>query len=168
MFSFLNRFLELIPLGTSILLIIIFSINDGGLLSYDFTPALGAICVFYWFFTSRWLVGTLTIFLIGLFADIVSLTPYGIQSVALLLAYYITKEQRELCTKYGFLAFWLFFGYFLAIFFLVKAVMTAIYFTSISFTYSFIAQYLYTFFLYPIIHFLLSFISLKKIVLIRF
>lgn len=168
MFTYLNRFLELIPLGTSLLFIVISSVDDGPFFHFLYTPILSVICVFYWFFSTRGLIGTLTIFLIGIFSDIMLLNPIGTDAFALLIAYYFTREQRELCTRYGFFAFWMFFGYFSLIFFLIRTILLSMYFFSINFDSTTIAQYLFTFFLYPVVHYVLSYLRLKKIIFIKF
>ncbi len=167
MFSYLNRLLELIPFASSIFFITLFAISDGGIFHHSFRPAISAIFVFYWFFANIGLMGTLTIFIIGIYSDAMYLSPLGIESFSLLVAYYITRGQKELCTKYGFLAFWIFFGYFLLIFFTFKAILMAIFFSSLNFNNIILSQYLFTFFLYPIIHYIFSFFKLKKITFIR-
>ncbi|MDX1950382.1 MAG: rod shape-determining protein MreD [Rickettsiales bacterium] len=167
MFLYLNKFLELIPLASSVLFITLFAITDGGLFHNSYTPAISAIFVFYWFFANLGLMGTLTIFFIGFYSDVMFLNPIGIESFSLLIAYYITRSQKELCSKYGFLAFWLFFGYFLFIFFFFKFILLSIFVGSVNFIGVIFSQYLFTFFLYPIIHYMFSFFKLKKITFIR-
>jgi len=167
MYLFLNKFYQLVPIVLSSLLILISAANDGTLIHYSFSPAIAAICVFYWVFTYPDLIGSLTVFFVGLISDVVFIQPLGMDSFALLVAYLLTSNQREDVIKYGFFVVWGFFAYFLFIFFAVKMMISYIYLSDIFFDFDIIVQYMFTFLIYPVVHRLLGLIRFKKIISLR-
>jgi len=167
MYLFLSRFYQIVPILLSALLILISASNDGTVYDYTFTPSVVAICVFYWVFTYPDLIGSLTVFIIGLISDIIFLQPLGLDSFSLLIAYLLTSYQRNDVVKYGFFVVWGFFGYFLVIFFMVKLLISFVYFSSIFFNFSLVLQYVLTFLTYPICHRILAILRFKKIISLR-
>jgi rod shape-determining protein MreD len=167
MYLFLNRFYQIVPILLSALLILISAGNDGTVYDYTFTPAIAAICVFYWVFTYPDLIGSLTVFVIGLISDIIFLQPLGLDSFSLLVAYLLTSYQRDDVIKYGFLVVWGFFAYFLVIFYMVKLIVAYIYLGDVFFSFDMIMQYILTFLTYPVCHRILAILRFKKIISLR-
>ncbi len=164
---FLNRFYQIIPIFLSSLLILISASNDGTVYDYTFTPSIAAVCVFYWVFTYPDLIGSLTVFVIGLVSDIIFLQPLGMDSFSLLIAYLLTSHQRNDVIKYGFLVVWGFFGYFLLIFVMVKLIVAYLYLGDVFFNFDIVLQYILTFLIYPVCHRVLAILRLKKIISLR-
>lgn len=164
---FLNRIYQIVPIFLSSLLILISAGNNGTVIDYSFTPAIAAACVFYWVFIYPDLIGSLTVFIIGMVSDIIFLQPLGMDSLALLIAYTLTSHQRDDVVKYGFLVVWSFFAYFLFIFFAIKLMSAYIYMGDIFFSFDLIIQYMLTFLIYPLVHRILAFVRFKKIVALR-
>jgi rod shape-determining protein MreD len=164
---FLNRFYQIVPIALSAFLILISAANDGTVINYAVTPWVAAICVFYWVFTYPDLIGSLTVFVIGLISDIIFLQPFGLDSFSLLIAYVLTSHQREDVVKYGFFIVWGFFAYFLMIFFVVKLAVSYLYVNDFIFNFDIIMQFIATFLLYPAIHRILAILRFKKIVSLR-
>ncbi len=167
MYLFLNRFYQIVPIALSGLLILISASNDGTTYDYTFTPSLAAICVFYWVFTYPDLIGSLTVFIIGLISDIIFLQPLGLDSFSLLITYFLTSHQREDVVKYGFFVVWGFFAYFLLIFYSIKLITSFVYLGDIFFSFDIVIQYILTFLIYPIAHRILVVLRFKKIVALR-
>jgi rod shape-determining protein MreD len=167
MYLFLNRFYQIVPILLSTLLILISAANDGTVIDYTFTPCLAAICVFYWVFTYPDLIGSLTVFVIGLISDIIFFQPLGLDIFSLLIAYVLTSKQRDDVVKYGFMVVWSFFAYFLFIFFAVKMLASFVYFGDIFFSFDLVIQYILTFLVYPIAHRILAILRFKKMVALR-
>ena len=164
---FSNRFYQLVPILLSMVMILAAASNDGTVYDYSFTPAMAAICVFYWVFVYPDLVGSLTVFIIGLISDIMFLQPLGMDSFSLLIAYLLTSYQRDDVIKYGFLVVWGFFAYFLIIFFLVKLMVAFIYHGDLFFSFDIIIQYILTFLTYPLVHRILAILRFKKLISLR-
>lgn len=167
MYMFLNRLLELFPVFISFIVMQLFAFNDGSFFHYSFMPYISSICVFYWVFNYPQIVGSLSVFSIGLLSDILLLNPVGVESFSLLVAYLVTIGQREAITKYGFLLLWISFAFFLIVFILCKLTLMSIFAGDFIFNYTVIAQSVFTFLLYPLIHKLFGFLHLKRIVLLR-
>lgn len=167
MYIFLNRLLELFPVFISFIAMQIFAFNDGTMFHFSFLPSISAICVFYWVFNYPQIVGTLSIFIIGLISDILFLNPLGTESFALLMAYLITIGQRETVVKYGFLLLWISFAIFLVIFTFFKVLLLAVFSNVLLFDYTIITQYLLTVLLYPVVHKAFGYLHIKRIVALR-
>lgn len=164
---FLNRFYQIVPILLSSILILASASNDGTVYDYSFTPCLAAVCVFYWVFTYPDLVGSVTVFFIGMVSDIMFLQPLGLDSFSLLIAYMLTSHQREDVVKYGFMVMWGFFAYFLFIFFSLKLMISYLYLGDVFFSFDLIIQFILTFLIYPISHRILAVLRFKKIVALR-
>lgn len=167
MYIFLNRLLELFPVFISFLMMQLFAFNDGTMFHYSFLPAISAICVFYWAFNYPEVVGTLSVFIIGLISDIIFLNPIGTESFSLLMAYLLTIGQREIIIKYGFLLLWISFSIFLLIFMFFKMLLLAIFANTLIFDFTILTQFLLTVLLYPLIHKVFGFLHIKRIVSLR-
>ncbi len=167
MYLLLNRFYQIVPIMLSTLLILISSANDGTVIDYSFTPSLAAICVFYWVFIYPDLIGSLTVFVIGIISDMVFLQPLGLDAFSLLVAYMLTSYQRDDVVKYGFTVMWGFFGYFLVIFWAVKLIMSYLYVGDVFFDFDIVVQYILTFLTYPVAHRIMAMLRFKKIVALR-
>jgi len=163
MYIFLNRLLELIPVLLAFLVMQLFAFNDGTLFHYSFMPYVSVMCVYYWVFNYSEVVGTMSVFIIGIISDIVFLNPLGLESFSLLVAYLLTVNQRDVITRYGFLLLWIYFALFCLIFVLVRTILMSLYVGSFVLDYTVLAQFLLTLFLYPIIHRLFSFFHIKRI-----
>lgn len=164
---FFNRFYQFFPIMLSALLILISAANDGTVIQYSYTPVIAAICVFYWVFTYPDLIGSVTVFIIGLISDVMFLQPMCLDSFSLLIAYMLTAKLRDDVVKYGFLIVWGFFAYFLLIFFIVKLMVSYLYFGEVFFTFDYMLQFILTFLCYPICHRILAILRFKKIVALR-
>ncbi len=167
MYIFLNRLLELFPIFASFIVMQIFAFNDGTVFHHSFLPSIAAICVFYWVFNYPQIVGTFSVFIIGLISDILFLYPIGVTSFSLLVAYLVTISQRELVVKYGFLLLWVSFGFFYLVFYIVQTFMMTLYADVFIFKSTMLAQFLLTILMYPIIHKIFSFMHIKRIVSFR-
>ncbi len=164
---FLNRFYQIVPIVLSALLILISAANDGTVIDHTFTPAIAAACVFYWVFVYPDLIGSVTVFIVGLISDIIFLQPIGMDSLALLIAYTLTSHQRDDVVKYGFMVIWGFFAYFLFIFYAIKMMSAYVYMGEIFFSFDIIIQFILTFLTYPLVHRILAFVRFKKIIALR-
>jgi len=164
---FSNRLYQLVPIFMSGFLILVSAANDGTVIDYSFTPSVAAICIFYWVFIYPDLIGSLTVFIIGLISDIIFLQPLGLDSISLLVAYMLTSYQRNDVVKYGFMVMWGFFAYFLLVFFTVKILCAFLYMGDVFFSFDMVIQYILTFLAYPLLHRLMAFVRLKKIVSLR-
>lgn len=155
------------PILLSAFLILASASNDGSVYDYTFTPSIAAVCVFYWVFTYPDLIGSLTVFVIGLVSDIIFLQPFGMDSFSLLIAYLLTSYQRDDVIKYGFFVVWGFFAYFLIIFYAIKLMVAYIYIGDVFFNFDTVVQYILTFLVYPICHRILAVLRFKKIISLR-
>jgi len=167
MYLFLNRFYHLIPILSSALLMLIFSFNSGSVFNSYYTPSIAAICVYFWAFHFFRLISVFDIFIVAIISDFVNQTPLGTESAALLLAYFLTISQRDIAIKYGFSLFWIFFGAFLGLYSLIKFVLLSLYFWELNFDQHLFPQFAITFLLFPLIHRLLSFIGLKRVISLK-
>ena len=168
MYSLLNKFYEVIPFVSSALLILILSFNSAIFFDYRYSPSVSAICVFFWSFFNPRFIGSFAIFMIGLFSDIISLNPLGLESICLILAAYACSWQREDVIKFGFMVSWGFFAFFLLIFYSIKFLLMILYNYNFIFDGTYLLQFLFTFLLYPLIHKILSYIRIEKSIMFRF
>lgn len=167
MYLFLNRFYHIVPILTSVLLMLFFSFNSGEVYDSSYTPSVAAICVYFWTFNFSRLIGMMDIFVVAIISDFISQMPVGTESASLLIAYFVTISQKELATKYGFMLFWGFFAAFLLVYTVVKFGILSLYFLEFNADQHLLAQYTVTFLLFPLIHRLLSFIGLKRVISLK-
>ena len=167
MYSLLNKLISFVPLLVSIVIVLIFNFNDGSLFSYKYSPAVAAICVYYWAFFYPTIFTALSIFILGLFADIFSGYPIGLSSFCLLITYYMLISQRESVMKYGFFVFWAFFMFFLLIYYIIKLALLSLFFFDLYIEFYQLANFLFTILLYPLLHYMMSYVRMRRIVLFK-
>jgi hypothetical protein len=143
-------------------LTLIFSFNNGDVFNSYYSPSIAAICVYYWVFNYPKLISVFDIFFVSLISDFVNQTPIGTETFALIFTYILTISQKELVVRYGFTFFWCYLAYFLLIYCTIKFLILSLYFWEFNISQNLMAQLTITFLLYPLLHKLLSYISLKR------
>ena len=73
-------------------------------------PAVALACVFFWSLNRPASMAPPAVFLLGLLADLLGLTPPGVSVVILLGAHGLAAGWRRLLVQQGFLAVWLVFA----------------------------------------------------------
>ena len=69
-------------------------------------PSLALMAVFYWTLHRPDLFPAVAVFLVGIFYDILTGGPMGVQAAILLLVYWVTGSQRRLFLRRSFLVVW--------------------------------------------------------------
>lgn len=111
---FLQRFdlalRSAVPVGFSFFLVLIgqvpFGLSGGAILA----PHLALICVFYWAVHRPDLMPAWSVFLLGLFQDLLTGEPLGVGSFTLLFGYGIIVSQRRFLVSFGVPLLWLSFA----------------------------------------------------------
>ena len=112
----LSRLYFLIPVLITLVLIIFANTDYGYYYNQAFLPELVIISCFYWILYFPKNMNMLSVFLVGIFADLVASSPVGITSFSLILSRFFLRNQREPMLRFGFYITWLGFIVFLSIY----------------------------------------------------
>ena len=119
------------------------------------TPMLALIAVYHWTVFRPELLPSPAVFIIGLFLDLLSGGPVGINAVVLLLVYGVVLSQRRFLFGKSFAVVWIGFGVVGASATLVTFLVVSLYhFTPVA-PQGFLFQYLLTLGLFPLISWML-------------
>jgi len=147
----LNTLKLLIPITSTILLMLFFlSPNSFSFWSY-MTPSIAMCCVYYWLLNGPENFDLGSVYIIGALEDLLSTTPLGVNIITLLVIYIIISNQEKFFYRKTFDVTWWSFSIVAAISFVIKWVIISIYYQKAIPVDLMILSYCMTFVLYPII-----------------
>ncbi len=153
--SFGNRFDNIFdfafPLSTALLCVMISMLPIGLSSGFSANPSFALMAIFYWALYRPDLMPPVSVFLVGLFQDLISGAPGGFWAFVYLIVYAIVFSQRLFFIGKAFFAIWTGFG---VIALIVGMVAWAIICLNSSMYLSpapFISQAMFSFIFYPLI-----------------
>lgn len=150
---------RILPLLTSILLVLISYIPMDFSLVNNIRPAIGMICVYFWMIHRPDLFNLLSVYILGLFDDIISSVPMGSNIFALLVLYLLVNNLQRFFNGKPFIITWYGFATLSLATFFLKWLIVSIYYgqflpVSIAFF-----SYLVTIAFYPFISLINAFVQ---------
>lgn len=152
-------FQRILPLATSILLLMISYIPLDFSLFNNIRPAIGIICVYFWVIHRPDLFNLWSVYLLGLVDDIISASPFGSNIVALLVLYVLINNSSRFINAKPFIVTWYWFALLSLVTMLARWLLVSVYYsqflplTILSFS------YLCTAAAYPLVSLLLAYIQ---------
>lgn len=118
-----------VPLGLSVLLVILFCMPMEFFELSGLRPQVGIICVYYWVEKRPYIFGPISAFLLGLLTDVCCATPLGINCFLLMMLAFSLNKIYHYFHPASFVIDWLFFALNVMCFALLKWLIFAIYFS---------------------------------------
>ncbi|MBP5399187.1 MAG: rod shape-determining protein MreD [Alphaproteobacteria bacterium] len=137
LFSLLWMILSLIPLRSDLNLVA--------------RPMIGLMCVYFWTMYRSDLFGVFSVFVLGMFFDILSIAPFGIYTLLYLIMYVTVINVSKYITEKNFEILWVGFSLLLAGLMFVGWFMSSLYYTQFLPFKSFLFSYFISVALYPLV-----------------
>lgn len=123
-------FQRLLPLLTSMLLLLISYIPLDLPLSNNMRPAVGMICVYFWLLHRPDVFNLLSVYVLGLTEDIITSAPFGSNIFALLVMYVLVTNLSKYFNAKPFVIIWYGFGLLSLVTFLSRWLVVSVYYSS--------------------------------------
>ncbi len=152
-------FQRILPLATSVLLLMISYIPLDFSLFNNIRPAIGIICVYFWVIHRPDLFNLWSVYFLGLLDDIISASPFGSNILALLVLYVLINNSSRFINAKPFIVTWYWFALLSLVTMLARWLVVSVYYsqflplTILSFS------YLVTAAAYPLVSLLLAYIQ---------
>lgn len=152
-------FQRILPLATSVLLLMISYIPLDFSLFNNIRPAIGIICVYFWIIHRPDLFNLWSVYFLGLLDDIISASPFGSNILALLVLYVLINNSSRFINAKPFIVTWYWFALLSLVTMLARWLVVSVYYsqflplTILSFS------YLVTAAAYPLVSLLLAYIQ---------
>ena len=152
-------FQRILPLATSVLLLMISYIPLDFSLFNNIRPAIGIICVYFWVIHRPDLFNLWSVYFLGLLDDIISASPFGSNILALLVLYVLINNSSRFINAKPFIVTWYWFALLSLVTILARWLVVSVYYcqflplTILSFS------YLVTAAAYPLVSLLLAYIQ---------
>lgn len=105
-FNIKKTFLQLLPVISSIVFVILFNIHTNPLVSSNIRPSISMICIYFWLINSEDIFGTFSVYIIAIFEEMLSSTPLGSNLLTLLILYITVTLIHKFVYHKSFLIFW--------------------------------------------------------------
>lgn len=152
-------FQRMLPLITSILLLLISYIPLNFSISNNMRPAMGIICVYFWMIHRPDLFNLVSVYILGLFDDIISSVPMGSNILALLVLYLLVNNLQHFFNGKPFIITWYGFATLSLATFCVKWLVVSIYYGQFLPLSILFFTYLVTIAFYPFISLINAFVQ---------
>ena len=152
-------FQRILPLATSVLLLMISYIPLDFSLFNNIRPAIGIICVYFLVIHRPDLFNLWSVYFLGLLDDIISASPFGSNILALLVLYVLINNSSRFINAKPFIVTWYWFALLSLVTMLARWLVVSVYYsqflplTILSFS------YLVTAAAYPLVSLLLAYIQ---------
>lgn len=152
-------FQRILPLATSVLLLMISYIPLDFSLFNNIRPAIGIICVYFWIIHRPDLFNLWSVYFLGLLDDIISASPFGSNILALLVLYVLINNSSRFINAKPFIVTWYWFALLSLVTMLARWLVVSVYYsqflplTILSFSYLVMAA------AYPLVSLLLAYIQ---------
>lgn len=156
-------FKRILPLVSSILLLAISYVPLDLSIFNNIRPVVGMICVYYWMLHRPDLFNLGSVFLLGLFDDIITSAPVGSNIMALLLLYVLVNNLSRFFNAKPFIVTWYGFAILSFVVMLSRWLVVSIYYSQFLPLTILFFSYLVTIAAYPIISLLLGFVHNRLI-----
>lgn len=154
-----SLFQRILPLATSVLLLMISYIPLDFSLFNNIRPVIGIICVYFWVIHRPDLFNLWSVYFLGLLDDIISASPFGSNILALLVLYVLINNSSRFINAKPFIVTWYWFALLSLLTMLARWLVVSVYYsqflplTILSFS------YLVTAAAYPLVSLLLAYIQ---------
>ena len=149
--TFLNRFYALLPLLFSVALIALSFLPLKSSLADNARPAVGLMCVYFWLIYRPDLFNLGTVFVLGIFTDIASSTPFGSSLLTMLVMYLLVTNLIKYLNGRVFVVLWIGMALLLPVCLLVQWLSISIYYAQPLPLLPLFFSYLITLAFYPIV-----------------
>lgn len=149
--TLLNRFYALLPLLFSVVLIALSFLPLNSSLADNARPAVGLMCVYFWLIYRPDLFNLGNVFILGIFADIVSSVPFGSSLIAMLVMYLLVTNLIKYLNGRVFVVLWVGIAVLLPICLLTQWLLLSVYYTQLMPFLPLFFSYLLSLALYPIV-----------------
>lgn len=150
---------KFLPLFVSILWLIVSLIPLRSDLNLTARPMIGLMCVFFWTMYRPDLFNLFSIFILGLFSDVLSIAPFGIYLLMYLLMYLAVSKLVKYITEKTFEISWIGLSLLLFAVMFIGWFVSSVYYAQFLPLKSFVFSYLLSVALYPIVAGVNAFIS---------
>ncbi len=114
-------------------------------------PMIGIMCVYFWLMYRPDLFGVFSVFILGMFFDILSIAPFGIYMLLYLIMYVAVTNVSKYITEKNFEILWAGFALLLAGIMLAGWIVSSLYYMQFLPVKSFVFSYLLSVAVYPIV-----------------
>ena len=159
-FNYLQRML---PLFSSLLLLLLSYVPLDFLLFSNIRPAVGIICVYFWMIHRPDLFNLLSVYVLALIDDIISNVPCGTNIFVLLIAYVILSNVLRFLVAKPFIVTWYGFAIVASVTFFAKWLILSVYYSQFLPFFIVFFSYLVTIVTYPFVSLILAFVQNKLI-----
>ena len=149
--TFLNRFYALLPLLFSVVLTALSYLPLRSSLADNARPSVGLMCVYFWLIYRPDLFNLGSVFILGIFIDIISSAPFGSSLLALLVMYLLVTNLIKYLNGRLFVVLWVGMAVLLAACLLIQWVAVSFYYTQPMPLLPIIFSYLLSLAFYPIV-----------------
>lgn len=144
---FLNRFKKAIPFFICVLLMFLGQIPNIFLFSVPFT----FILIFYFAIFNSSLLNGWSCFVLGLLTDLITQTPFGLNSFLFVLLFFAANINRLFLSGLSFDKLWQFFSWMMILFFLLRFFIFALCASTVILPTFLIGQYIILILSYPLL-----------------
>ncbi len=155
-FNYLQR---LLPLFSSLILLILSYIPLDFLLFNNIRPAVAIICVYFWMIHRPDLFNLLSVYFLGMIDDIISNVPCGTNIFVLLILYVILSNVFRFLNAKPFIVTWYGFAIVSSVIFFAKWLILSIYHGQFLPFFIVCFSYLVTIAMYPFVSLILAFVQ---------
>ncbi len=152
-------FQRVLPLATSVLLLMISYIPLDFSLFNNIRPAIGIICVYFWIIHRPDLFNLWSVYFLGLLDDIISASPFGSNILALLVLYVLINNSSRFINAKPFIVTWYWFALLSLVTMLARWLVVSVYYSQFLPLTILIFSYLVTAAAYPLVSLLLAYIQ---------
>ena len=140
-----------IPLWSTLLLMFVCLIPSDSVGINYFCPTVGLICVYYWTLKRDYIFGYISAFVIGLFMDVLSSSPLGVNILLMMLTVFAVQWLAHYFQNVSFGASWLLFTVVGLGVFTLKWMLLSVYYKMLISPNEIVFNYLSTMMFYPLI-----------------
>ena len=154
-----SLFQRILPLASSILLLMISYIPLDFSLFNNIRPAIGIICVYFWVNHRPDLFNLWSAYFLGLLDDIISAAPFGSNILALLVLYVLITNTSRFINAKPFIVTWYWFALLSLVTMLARWLVVSVYYSQFLPLTILGFSYLVTAAAYPLVSLLLAYIQ---------
>ncbi len=154
--SFLQK---LIPMASSLLLLLVFYLPFNLPLLDNIRPAVGMVCVYFWMIHRPDIFNLFSVYLLGLMDDVVSNVPFGSNIFSLLLLYLLLTNLQRFVSGKSFAVMWYGFMLLSLVVFLAKWFVLSVYYSQFLPFVTVCFSYLVTIAFYPFLSLFLAWLQ---------
>ncbi len=154
-----SLFQRILPLATSVLLLMISYIPLDFSLFNNIRPAIGIICVYFWVNHRPDLFNLWSVYFLGLLDDIISASPFGSNILALLVLYVLITNTSRFINAKPFIVTWYWFALLSMVTMLARWLVVSVYYSQFLPLTILGFSYLVTAAAYPLVSLLLAYIQ---------